>query len=586
MRKDTVLRFLTLIWLLLLTEVCYTQPQWQKFPADKSMVARDLKTNKGVIEISFNTPGEIDNDTIFVSCYEDGHLIKTKPLPRRLSNSQQWHYAYFDTIEAGLHQYRYEVWNRKLNLIRKADQICCGDFYLINGQSNAVAKRHTENCSGDYNEFIRTFSSIEGIHSDTNWYLATGDGPIQAGGHIGQLGIALGASIVKGKKIPVCILNGAVGAKEIKYFQRDAEQNQRQENNYNTLYARVCRATDPGKVRAFVWYQGENDAYQGTPGSLYAELSRSLIDAWKTDYPNLEKIYIFQIKNGCGQSVSATAAIQQAQSDLALTDSLVEVIATSNLGQGADHCHYDYFAGYRLLGQKVSRLVNHFQYHQSSVENAFSARIMTLSKRTDRQLIAKIKNPDQIFLYKGIEMDFSLTESKQQPVSISKKGEYLLLDFSQPFVPGDKLSYCDIQSSAISDNSLRAVNGLLCTQNVAIKPYHPAIQESGSAIDQIDTTVVIDREPVIHENNVTAPRHLDLFQSNDNLFIYSESPEILRAVFALYNENGNLWRTGRLDVLQGKNTIKLCLAPGHLYLLVVTIETPTGPVLRKLKLSL
>lgn len=101
-------------------------------------------------------------------------------------------------------------------------------------------------------------------------------------------------------KIPVCIINGAVGGTRIDQHQRSLEN----EEDPSTIYGRLLWGVRQAKlshgIRGVIWHQGEND--QGSDGPTggygwenYKQYFIDLAAAWKRDYPNIQHYYMFEI---------------------------------------------------------------------------------------------------------------------------------------------------------------------------------------------------------------------------------------------------------------------------------------------------
>jgi hypothetical protein len=343
-----------------------------KFPKDNALVARDLLTNQGVVAFDLKINKSLSHDSILWKKYEDGQLIFSKEISAQILKDS-FQYRFSDTLSAGLHLYTYEIWYGKNVLIKKASNICCGDFYIIDGQSNAESRMREESCAADYSPYIRTYGHASERGNTHEWTIATGDGNRDSVGHIGQLGVALAYNIVTKNKIPVCIFNGAVGGREIIYFQKDNVNIQNPQTAYGRLFTRIKEAEALQNIRALVWYQGENDAYKNTPYSDYFASLQSLYTAWMNDYKHLENIYIVQIKQGCNQKIESTVAIQQAQLDFDRSHKEVYLITTTEMKHYGDNCHFNYYSGYKLLGNKLYGLMQHLQYgaaENSKIENS------------------------------------------------------------------------------------------------------------------------------------------------------------------------------------------------------------------------
>lgn len=355
------MKILLLLNCILLSASSLAQFTFNKFPKDNAMVARNLTTNQGTVNFDLEMSKALHPDSLFWKKYEDEKMIFTKKTSVQVYKDS-YHYHFVDTLSAALHQYTYELWYGKNLMVKKASNVCCGDFYIIDGQSNAESRIRKESCAADYSLYIRTYGNASESGNTHEWAIATGDGNRDSIGHIGQLGVALAYNIVTKNKIPVCIFNGAVGGREISYFQKDNQNIQNPQTAYGRLYTRVIKADALQNIRAIVWYQGENDAYKSTPYSNYLASLQSLYTAWKNDYNHLENIYVIQINQGCNQKVESTEAIQQAQFDFGQSHKEISLISTTDIAHYDDNCHFSYYHGYKLLGNKLYALMQQLQY--------------------------------------------------------------------------------------------------------------------------------------------------------------------------------------------------------------------------------
>lgn len=232
--------------------------------------------------------------------------------------------------------------------------VVAGDVFLIQGQSNAVAGdgygEHLANASR--REWIRSYgsASIWGfkVENDDAWGVADGEA---ANGHatIGQWGLRMAQQLVDQTGVPVAVLNGAVGATPIKYHLRNDAEPQDLDTNYGRLLFRATRSGLRESVAAIFWYQGESDGDNFQP---YARKFADLYADWVQDYPALAKVYVFQVRNGCGSPNQRLRELQRQFEDLY---PLVDVMSTTAAPEH-DGCHYRY-AGYRELGDRMARLV-------------------------------------------------------------------------------------------------------------------------------------------------------------------------------------------------------------------------------------
>jgi len=271
-------------------------------------------------------------------------------------------------IHSELSEYKFVVIlksNSLYDVIYTADSIVCGDAYLINGQSNS----HYINPLATYrNEYCRSFGKNTNYNvynpADTLWGLARGNDAVNF--HTGVWGIKLQQMIKENHGIPVCIINGGSGGSSIEYNLRNNNNPADLNTTYGRLLYRVIKAGLQSSIKAMFWYQGESNT--STSWVNYFANFQNLHYSWKTDYPGIQKMYVFQIRMGC---VSAPAIYQtqlrEVQRILGANFPEVELMSTSGV-QGHDGCHYN-LAGYNESAQNIYRLAARDFYGSSDTLN-------------------------------------------------------------------------------------------------------------------------------------------------------------------------------------------------------------------------
>ncbi len=440
------LRNVLLILLLLSFGVLNAQVNILKFPSDYEVIHRDTLNNKGYVDIEFElTPNETPSDIKLKRT--KNQTIKTNiPINYTISNNGTFHYQITDTIETGLTDYDYELLYRN-NIIKTASSLCVGDYYIFYGQSNALAKSQSTSSSIDFSPYIRTYGTISQSQIDNQWKIATGDNENE-NGFIGQLGIAFGKQIIENEKIPICILNGSVGGKEISFFMRGDSLRPGQINlktAYGRLLNRVKQSNSQNFIRAVIWYQGENDAKVQTDKETYIERNLNLFKQLQEDYPNIENFYMFQIKNACKQNIIANNTIQQAQLEVASQSKKVHLISTGDIALGKDNCHYNYENGYRVLGKRIYQLAKYFQYNQSYTDDDFyPAPVKVKSYKSN--VVIYFNHASKINLDANCAIkDFYLNDSLN-PKQIKSKMNTLILSFDKEINSGNFISYTSAQN--------------------------------------------------------------------------------------------------------------------------------------------
>ncbi|MEC8424740.1 MAG: sialate O-acetylesterase, partial [Myxococcota bacterium] len=270
------------------------------------------------------------------------------------------------TLDAGLHRYDLAVswdagsghWTESQTI----EDIVCGDVFLIDGQSNAVASDYHGERLGDLerNPFVRSFGSATTdasvIHDDAFGIAVANTPHVHAS--IGQWGIRMANRLSAEAEIPILVINGAVGGTSVWQHQRNGAD----PTDVNTIYGRMLwraqRAGVADAVRAMVWHQGEADG--GTAYGDYLEAWAAMHDGWQTDYPNLEGAYVLQPRAGCG----GPTWNRNVHRDLPdLVDGVIGHMSTTGV-DGHDGCHF-YNSSYVEWGERMARLIQRDLYGAS-----------------------------------------------------------------------------------------------------------------------------------------------------------------------------------------------------------------------------
>jgi len=258
-------------------------------------------------------------------------------------------------IHSELSEYKFIVIlksNSLYDVIYTADSIVCGDAYLINGQSNS----HRSDPLATYrNEYCRSFGKNTDYNvynpADTLWGLARGNDAVNF--HTGVWGIKLQQMIKENHGIPVCIINGGSGGSSIEYNLRNNNNPADLNTTYGRLLYRVIKAGLQSSIKAMFWYQGESNT--NTTWINYYVNFQNLHYSWKTDYPGIQKMYVFQIRMGCVSTPYIYQShLREVQRILGANFPEVELMSTSGV-RGHDGCHYN-FAGYNESAQNIYRL--------------------------------------------------------------------------------------------------------------------------------------------------------------------------------------------------------------------------------------
>src|SRR5258707_1473964 len=113
--------------------------------------------------------------------------------------------------------------------------------------------------------------------------------------------------------VPIAVLNGSLGGEPIEFFARNDASHEDPATNYGLLLERTRRGGLAGAVRAIFFYQGESDVDRV---AQHVAGFTALHAAWRQDYPNVERVYVVQVRAGC---VTSSLALRDAQRRFAQT---------------------------------------------------------------------------------------------------------------------------------------------------------------------------------------------------------------------------------------------------------------------------
>jgi|FLOH01.1.fsa_nt_gi hypothetical protein len=334
--------------------------------------------------------------------------------------AQQLHYhggkAAFDLglkIRAERHAYSFRVMlmnGAHTQQVGAADNVVAGDVFLIQGQSNAVAWDALGEglANREQSPWVRSFGTATATSwisaRDKNWYQADGQTALDKGS-VGAWGLRMGRLLVDSTNIPVAILNGAVGATAIRYHLPKEGDHGDTHKMYGRLLTRARNAGVANSVRAMIWHQGESD---GSDARNYAKKFSQLHNAWLEDYPSLEMVYMFQVREGCGQPSVELREVQRSLKDHL---PLLQVMSTTAV-PGHDGCHYHY-AGYQEFASRITRLIARDLYGSGVTQDIDAPDLDSVSFTTPlhQELRLVFRDADDtLHLDLGALQDFELTD--------------------------------------------------------------------------------------------------------------------------------------------------------------------------------
>jgi hypothetical protein len=376
-------------------------------------------------------------DAVFLRVFADDQPFATETAP--LSPSAE--YSLSVRLKPGLIKYRTEFGCKKGGseiVLHRATNIVCGDAFIIIGQSNAVATDFGKENPLAANDWVRTFGATAGDPNGSRlklWAPAEARSP---GGRseIGYWGMELARRIVESERLPVCILNGAVGGTRIDQHQRNPDDPTDVNTIYGRLLWRVREAQLTHGIRAVIWHQGENDqGADGPTGGFGYETYRSffmqLAASWKQDYPNIQHFYAFQIwPKSCAMGIDGSDnRLREVQRTLPRLFSNLSVISTLGV-KPPGGCHFP-AAGYAEFARFLHPMMQHHIYQHPAKDfnppNLLRACFGSSERNT---LVLEFDRP--VIWSDKLTSQFHLSGEKQQVLAGSTDGNRLTLQLKQP----------------------------------------------------------------------------------------------------------------------------------------------------------
>lgn len=339
-------------------------PAQDEQPEDNQFYPRD-DTNEGTLFC--NGTLKETAESVFLKVYADGKLYRTETREVGADKS----YAFAVKLKPGLIRYSvafgFNTGGRE-SVIRSATNLICGDAYIIQGQSNAVATDWGEEDPTFGSPWIRTFGSMssspDGVHQ---WGDAVYRSRDAEKFQVGYWGMELARRLVQNHQVPICLLNGAVGGTRIDQHQRKPENPEDATTIYGRLLWRARQAKLTHGIRGVIWHQGEND--QGADGptgghgwETYRQYFVDLAAAWKQDYPNIQHYYVFQIwPKSCAMGVNGSDnRLREVQRTLPSAFSNLSIMSTLGI-EPPGGCHYP-AAGYVEFARLICPLLERDHY--------------------------------------------------------------------------------------------------------------------------------------------------------------------------------------------------------------------------------
>jgi hypothetical protein len=412
-------------------QVTYTQ-----FPLNLQLFARNLATNKATVPFQ----GKVAVTSLFTELrlkkLRNQALQNTFTIPL-VFGIDSASFLLTDSLNAELANYTYRLYGYRSStntevLLNSADSVVAGDVYIIEGQSNAEAKMYNGSGVENNSPYIRVYGngSETGIYPE-QWFVGQGDGNRSTNGNTGQWGLRVASKIILEYGIPVAIFNGAMPGQALFYFQKYYAPTNN--NNYIRLLNRITKAKLKSGIRGVFWHQGESNAPSNTSTVGYRAAFKNFHDSLKSDYPSIERFYVFQIRLACYDSTRyyrSILNIQQAQKELGDSTTDITTISTNYTQQNTDSCHFMYINGYRELADRLYAQLRVYQYGAAVGNNIESPKPLSAFITATNTITLSLKNTNDTYtLAPGFMKDIILEGGKYSITSLSMTGRNVTINY-------------------------------------------------------------------------------------------------------------------------------------------------------------
>ena len=436
-------------------------PEKDEKPQQGQFYARDDK-NEGTLYYNGTLTEEADG--VFLKLYADDKLVKTETAKPASDKS----YALSAKLKPGLIKYKVEFGTKigaAETVQNTVNNLVCGDAYIIDGQSNALATDTGEKSPPETHEWIRSYGRPSQNPKDNQgnlWCLPVWKAQKGENAELGWWGMELAKRLVESQKMPIFIINAAVGGTRIDQHQRSATNPTDLTTIYGRMLWRVRQAKLTHGIRGILWHQGEND--QGSDGptggygwETYHQLFIEMSAGWKQDFPNVQHYYVFQIwPDSCsmGGKKGSGDMLREKQRTLPELYSSMSIMSTLGI-RPPGGCHFP-LVGWAEFSRLIQPLIERDNYGKTP---AVSITPPNLRKaiRTAKDAIA-LEFDQPVVWADHLVSQFYVDGENDKIASGSVSGSVLTLKLKEP-TAATKITYLK-ESRWSQDTLLIGANGI------------------------------------------------------------------------------------------------------------------------------
>ncbi|MCF7956600.1 MAG: DUF2341 domain-containing protein [Phycisphaerae bacterium] len=457
------------------TDVTVTEPAtdaWVSYvPGDKEMplegqfYARD-QSGQGTMYCKGTLQGNADE--VFLRVFADNKKYAGQSKTPGTDGS----YSFAVKLKAALVKYRIEfgvITGGTEKILHSAGDIVCGDAYLIEGQSNALATDTGEESPRDTNEWVRSYGRPqfykEGV-GENLWckpvWKSNNKERKEYIAELGWWGMDLANRLVESQKVPIFILNGANGGTRVDQHQCNDENPTDLDTIYGRMLWRIKQARLTHGIRAVIWHQGESDQGAAGPDGDYGWKSyqRYFVEMsadWKRDMPNISKYYIYQIwPNACSMGGGTGDMVREVLRTLPDLYSNMEIMSTLGITPPGG-CHYP-LVGWSKFVDMVLPMIEQDFYGKKAAKPLSAANLKRACYTSNAKDEIALEFDQPVIWDDLLVNEFLLDGTKGKVQTGTVLGNVLILKLKEPVKAG-KITYLD-EMAWSQDRLLMGKNGI------------------------------------------------------------------------------------------------------------------------------
>ncbi len=412
-------------------------PAKDEQPEDGQFYARD-ESGQGTLH--YNGTLAEPAVSIFLKLFADDKLVKTETAKPGADKA----YAFAVKLKPGLIKYRVEFGTKtggNETVLRRVENLVCGDAFIIDGQSNALATDTGEKSPPETNEWIRSYGRPSQNPKDNTgnlWCNPVWKAQKGEKAELGWWGMELAKRLVESQKMPIFLINAAVGGTRIDQHQRDAANPTDLTTIYGRMLWRVQQAKLTHGIRGILWHQGEND--QGADGpsggfgwEAYHRYFIEMAGAWKQDFPNVQHYYVYQIwPNSCamGGRDGAGDRLREKQRTLPQLFSNMSILSTLGV-RPPGGCHFP-LVGWAEFARMAQPLLERDHYGKASAVPLTAPNLRRGAYTSGAQDTLTLEFDQPVVWIDTLAGQFYLDGAKDKVASGSVSGSVLTLKLKEP----------------------------------------------------------------------------------------------------------------------------------------------------------